>query len=111
MAPLQAKKRSLILYRVAAVLALAASTASSSTLLRPNVVLVVLDDVGWADAGWTQGDAWSGPNRETDERPPSATPHMDALARRGVRLTSFYVRPCIHSFPLPPDPQSKHRLV
>jgi arylsulfatase A-like enzyme len=44
---------------------------------RPNVVLIITDDLGWADLG-SYG--------ATDVR----TPHIDSLARDGVRLTDFY---------------------
>jgi arylsulfatase A-like enzyme len=44
---------------------------------RPNVVLIMTDDMGYADVG-TYG--------ATDTR----TPHIDSLARDGVRLTDFY---------------------
>lgn len=44
---------------------------------RPNVVLVITDDMGYGDLG-SYG--------ATDVR----TPHIDALARGGVRLTDFY---------------------
>jgi arylsulfatase A-like enzyme len=44
---------------------------------RPNVVLVITDDMGWADLG-SYGSL--------DIR----TPSIDSLARDGVRLTSFY---------------------
>ena len=44
---------------------------------RPNVVLIITDDVGYGDFG-SYG--------ATDIR----TPHIDGLARDGVRLTDFY---------------------
>jgi arylsulfatase A-like enzyme len=43
----------------------------------PNVVLIITDDLGWADVG-SYG--------ATDVR----TPHIDGLARDGIRLTDFY---------------------
>jgi arylsulfatase len=43
---------------------------------RPNVVLIVADDMGWSDAGSFGGEI--------------ETPSLDALARGGVRLTQFY---------------------
>lgn len=61
--------------------ALAASAAvqfpRAQTPTRPNVVLILTDDMGWADLG-SYG--------ATDVR----TPHIDGLARDGVRLTDFY---------------------
>ena len=44
---------------------------------RPNIVFVLIDDFGYAD---------SGPYGAKDIR----TPHMDRLAREGVRFTDFY---------------------
>lgn len=44
----------------------------------PNVVLILIDNVGYGDLG-CYGNA------------EVRTPHLDALARQGVRCTSFYV--------------------
>ena len=44
---------------------------------RPNVVLIVADDLGYGDIG-AYGN------------PVIRTPHIDALAADGVRFTSFY---------------------
>ena len=44
---------------------------------RPNVVLILADDLGWADLG-CYGSAFH------------ETPHADALAARGVRFTNAY---------------------
>jgi arylsulfatase A-like enzyme len=44
---------------------------------RPNVVLVITDDLGWADVG-----AYGSPDVRT--------PNIDGLARDGIRLTDFY---------------------
>ncbi|MEJ7809531.1 MAG: sulfatase-like hydrolase/transferase [Gemmatimonadaceae bacterium] len=52
----------------------------SSTAERPNVVLVITDDVGYGDIG-SYG--------ARDIR----TPNIDRLARQGVRLTDFYAAP------------------
>jgi arylsulfatase A len=43
----------------------------------PNVVLIVADDLGWADVGFNGRKEWS-------------TPHLDALASRGVVLKRCY---------------------
>jgi arylsulfatase A-like enzyme len=45
----------------------------------PNILLIVADDLGWADVGW-HGSALK-------------TPHMDALVREGVELDRHYVQP------------------
>jgi arylsulfatase A-like enzyme len=44
---------------------------------RPNVVLIITDDVGYGDLG-----SYGAPDVKT--------PHIDRLARDGVRLTDFY---------------------
>ena len=43
----------------------------------PNVVLIVADDLGWADLGCYGNDLHE-------------TPHLDRLARQGVRFTDAY---------------------
>jgi arylsulfatase A-like enzyme len=45
---------------------------------RPNLVLIVADDLGYAELGCQEA---------SDVR----TPHIDAIARHGVRFTSGYV--------------------
>ncbi|MDP3068693.1 MAG: sulfatase-like hydrolase/transferase [Opitutaceae bacterium] len=54
-----------------------ADAAHKQAARRPNIVFVLLDDFGYAD---------SGPYGAKDIR----TPHMDRLAREGVRFTDFY---------------------
>ncbi len=44
---------------------------------RPNVILVYMDDMGWSDIG-TQGAVGF------------ETPHLDRLAKEGLRMTNFY---------------------
>jgi len=46
---------------------------------RPNVLLIVSDDQGWADIGYHASDI--------------RTPHLDRLAREGVELDWHYVQP------------------
>jgi arylsulfatase len=50
---------------------------------RPNVLLVVFDDVGWGDFGCYGGGVAVG----------APTPNLDRLARRGLLLTSCYSEP------------------
>jgi len=56
-----------------------AEGAEPSTAARPNIVVFLADDLGWADVGWHGKEA--------------KTPHLDALANSGVRLEHFYVQP------------------
>lgn len=44
---------------------------------RPNIVLILADDMGWAQPGFNGGNA-------------ELTPNIDKLAGRGLRLTQFY---------------------
>ena len=50
--------------------------AQQSPDRRPNIVLIVTDDMGFADIGAFGGEI--------------ATPNIDALATAGVRFTNFY---------------------
>ena len=60
------------------VLAAAMFVAAATAAAQPNVVLILADDLGYGDIGVNGGET-------------IATPHIDALARRGVRLTQGYV--------------------
>lgn len=68
--------------RLLALLALC-TLASAGELRRPNVILIMTDDQGWADIG-TQG-------------PGCKTPHLDRMAAEGLRLTSFYATQAVCS--------------
>jgi arylsulfatase A-like enzyme len=46
---------------------------------KPNVIVIISDDQGWADIGFNN--------------PRVYTPHLDMLAKSGARLTSHYVMP------------------
>ena len=57
----------------------AAPAAAQQASGRPNVVVILVDDMGWSDIGSYGGEI--------------ATPHLDALAANGVRFTQFYSTP------------------
>jgi len=57
-----------------------AAARQPATLQRPNVVLVITDDVGYGDLG-----SYGSPDIKT--------PHIDRLAKEGMRLTDFYAAP------------------
>lgn len=53
--------------------------ARASDAPSPNVVILLADDLGWADVGYRGSDIH--------------TPNIDRLAREGMRLERFYVTP------------------
>ena len=76
--------RSRIAVVAAAVVCLAAAGAEAqgqpASPQRPNVVLIITDDVGYGDFG-------------SYGAPDIRTPNIDRLAREGVKLTDFYAAP------------------
>ena len=56
-----------------------AGQAAAAPRRKPNILLVVADDLGWADVGY------HGSKIET--------PHLDRLAKTGIRLEQHYVHP------------------
>lgn len=54
-----------------AALALTSSTLLAATAARPNIIVILADDVGYSDIGCYGGEI--------------ATPNLDALAAGGVR--------------------------
>lgn len=57
-------------------IAFQADAGDLAVAARPNVVLVMADDLGWSDVGCYGGEI--------------PTPHIDSLARGGLRFTQFY---------------------
>ena len=53
-----------------------ATTPAQGTARRPNIVIILGDDLGYADMGAIGGEI--------------KTPNLDSLAKGGVRFTSFY---------------------
>jgi arylsulfatase A-like enzyme len=45
---------------------------------KPNIIFILADDLGWAEPGCYQGN------------PLNETPHIDAMAERGMRFTTAY---------------------
>lgn len=54
-------------------------TGREDTTPKPNIVLIVADDLGWNDVGYHGG--------------PVKTPRIDRLAQEGIELDRFYVAP------------------
>ena len=57
---------------------ISSGTASGADRSQPNIVLLIADDLGYADLGFQGG-------RDIP------TPHLDALAKQGVRCSNGYV--------------------
>src|SRR5437868_2311989 len=57
-------------------LGLAAPNASASKPKKPNIILILADDLGFSDLGCYGSEI--------------ATPNLDRLAARGLRFTQFY---------------------
>jgi arylsulfatase A len=65
------------LYLSCALVALACVSSSAQPVTRPNVVMFIMDDLGYGDVG-------------SYGAPDAKTPNIDRLAREGVKLTDFY---------------------
>jgi arylsulfatase len=72
-------KRLTPLLAALALLAHPALAAQPETPARPNFLIIVADDLGWSDIGAFGGEI--------------ATPNLDALAARGLKLTGFHTAP------------------
>jgi arylsulfatase B len=57
----------------------AAIPAAAQQDVRPNIIYILADDLGWADVGFHGSDI--------------KTPNIDDLAQTGARLEQFYVQP------------------
>ena len=60
-------------------LALSDAAAAQEATPRPNILVIVADDLGWSDLGAFGGEI--------------STPNLDAIALGGLRLTGFHTAP------------------
>ena len=56
---------------------LSSLAADEPTPMRPNIILVMADDLGWGDVAYNGNKI-------------VRTPHLDAMSREGIRLDRFY---------------------
>jgi len=66
----------LLLVRVAFTICLVSDGATLTAAAKPNIVIILADDMGYSDAGCYGGEI--------------ETPNLDRLAKNGLRFTSFY---------------------
>ena len=59
------------------------SSSSSSSSIPPNILFILLDDVGAADIGFSA-------KLHGEQQPAIPTPHIDSLASSGLVLTRYY---------------------
>lgn len=67
--------------------ALSAVTAAAAPSDRPNILLFMVDDMGWQDTSVPFADSITAYNRMF------RTPNMERLAQRGMKFTSAYATP------------------
>ena len=73
------KRKACFLFLFLAVCPTVVSAQSTTTSLKPHIVMFVSDDMGWNEVGYHGSKI--------------ATPHIDGLAKEGVQLDRFYVHP------------------
>src|SRR3569832_2234021 len=64
------------IYLLAVVVFGSATVAAAPAPSRPNILIILADDMGFSDIGCYGGEI--------------ATPNIDALAKNGLRFTQFY---------------------
>ncbi|GBL05322.1 sulfatase [Glaciecola sp. KUL10] len=64
--------------RVAAIILLSACASAAQQSDNPNIIMIVVDDLGWADVGYNQTTEFF------------ETPNIDALARQSIRFSNAY---------------------
>ena len=71
--------RTMLFFICLSLLSAVAFAQNAPANVKPNIVVIISDDQGWADVGW----------RGKEIR----TPALDRLAAEGMRLEQFYVQP------------------
>jgi len=81
------KKRSLILILLSLLLGFSVSSCGDNPSSQPNIILFLVDDMGWQD---TSVPFWE---EETSLNRNFHTPNMERLASRGMKFTGAYACP------------------
>ena len=68
--------RRVLAFGILAIVCTVAGLRAAATAARPNIVVILADDMGWSDLGCYGSEI--------------ATPNLDALATGGVRFSQFY---------------------
>ena len=76
---MKASTRSAIVGLIACIVGGASTVSPQTRADKPNIVIILADDLGSADLGYRGGEI--------------KTPNIDALAKNGVRPESFYGQP------------------
>ena len=65
---------------------------------RPDILMILVDDMGYGDMTVFRGDSpWTNIEPVPDGVRPPETPHLDAMAKGGMRLTDFYANSALCS--------------
>ena len=76
----------------------AADARSNVVSKRPNILLILADDLGYGDVSSFRGNAtWKTVVPAPSGVKPTRTPHIDRLASEGLMLTSFYANDSVCS--------------
>jgi arylsulfatase I/J len=76
---LKLRRRDLLMGGSALLATAAMSGAARAATARPNILYILVDDLGWKDVGYHGSDI--------------KTPNIDKLAETGAKLEEFYVQP------------------
>ncbi|MEI6189662.1 MAG: sulfatase [Chitinophagia bacterium] len=78
-----------MLKKIVAILyfALSITCLSAQTIKQPNIILFLVDDMGWMDSAVPFGDSLNALNKLF------TTPNMELLAHEGVKFTNAYATP------------------
>jgi arylsulfatase A len=74
------------------------SAQRDSSAVRPNILMILVDDMGYGDLAVFRGDApWTNHAPVPDGVRAPQTPHLDQMAKAGLQLTDFYANAALCS--------------